>query len=222
MEFDLTFQDCYNLAILEILQSWNNFILFLVFLQDCYKFTILQSCFISRLTKKVNLAILQSCFISRLSCNLAILQSCFGGRISRLQQSCKLDNLAILKKKNNKRKITKINTTKQSTSDACALVCYPPTWFVTHPLGNKYNPTWFVTHYHLTILQSYQNHKFQPHRAILTSYHLTKMKRETHTILPSYHHTRRERAPCHLTILPSDGPAVASHGLASEHWAPIC
>ena len=92
-------------------------------------------------------------------------------------------------------------------------------WFVTHPPGLLptpwvTNPTWFVTHCHLTILQSYQNHKFQPHRAILTSYHLTKMKRDSYhlTILPS-HETRKGPVPSYNLTIRRTGGRISRPGL---------
>ena len=151
---------------------------------------------------------MQSCFISRLSCNLAILQSCNLALVVEFQDCSNLANLTILQswKKNNKRKIKKINTTKQSTSDACALVCYPPTWFVTHPLGNKSHLVCYpLPSYHLTILPKSQVPTPPCHLNILPSHENEERDSYHLTILPS-HETRKGPVPSyHLTIRRTGG-----------------
>ena len=146
---------------------------------------------------------MQSCFISRLSCNLAILLWWSNFKIAAILQTWQSCNL---EKKNNKRKIKKINTTKQSTSDACALVCYPPTWFVTHPLGNKSHLVCYpLPSYHLTILPKSQVPTPPCHLNILPSHENEERDSYHLTILPS-HETRKGPVPSyHLTIRRTGG-----------------
>ena len=108
-----------------------------------------------------------------------------------------------------------------------ALVCYPPTWFVTHPLGNKSHLVCYpLPSYHLTILPKSQVPTPPCHLNILPSheneerdsYHLTILpSHETRKgPVPSYHQTdRRSR----LTAWP---PSIELRYVNRSHIPEIC